>query len=80
MSYEEIAVSYPKARKEYDCEWCPEKILKGEKHFARTYKFCGDFQNGRMHLECEKGMNKSAHDIVSEGWLPGEFKRGEIVK
>ena len=24
--------TWPKARKEYRCEWCGEKILIGEKH------------------------------------------------
>jgi len=30
--FEEIAIKEVKARKEYVCEWCGEKIEKGEIH------------------------------------------------
>ncbi len=79
MGYEEIRAGHPKARKKYNCEWCNQNIEVGEKHFSRAYKFEGDFNHGRMHLECEKAMNKSPHDLVSEGWLEGENIRGETL-
>ena len=72
----EISSSRPKARKEYRCEWCDEKILIGEKHFQRAYIWEGDFRNGRMHLECEEAMNKTPNDILTEGWCAGDFLRG----
>jgi hypothetical protein len=77
MSYEEISYVHPKARKEHWCDWCGEKILKGEKHLSRAYKFQGEFMTGRMHLECENSMKKTHRDILSEGWTEGQFKRGE---
>lgn len=80
MSYQAIKEKVVKARNQYGCSWCNEKIEKDEKHFSRAYKFEGDFNSDRMHLECFRAMENSSHDIVSEGWLPGEFKRGEIVK
>jgi hypothetical protein len=76
MSYTKIKSGHPKGRKDYRCEWCDESIPKGEKHFARTYIFDGDFNSGRMHLECEAAMHKSPHDELAEGWLPGDYKRG----
>lgn len=78
MSYSEISSSYPKARKQYRCEWCNEIILIGEKHFQRSYKFDDNFRNGRMHLECEKSMNEYPdRDDLIDGWMPGDFKRGK---
>lgn len=79
MSYEEIKSSHPKAKKQYTCIWCNGKIEIGEKHLSRAYKYEGDFQSDRMHLECEQGMNKSPHDIIAEGFLPGSFERGEVM-
>lgn len=80
MSYREINLTHPKARKMYRCEWCNIVIVKGERHMARVYNFCGEFQHGRMHLECEVAMEKSTSGLLSEGWQPGEFKRGEVWK
>ena len=80
LSYEEIRASHHKAKKEYPCEWCNEKILVGEKYLSRVYRFEGDFNAGRMHLECEQGMKNSSYDAVLEGWYPGEFNRGESVR
>ncbi len=75
MSYTEISASYPTGRKDYSCEWCSQKIICGEKHFQRTYVFEGDFTNGRMHLECEKAMNKTSPHELSDGWAPGDYSR-----
>lgn len=79
MSYSEISSSHPKARKEHRCEWCNQKILKGEKHFHRSYRFEGNFNNGRMHLECELAMDKSDHGDLQDGWIPGDPNRGETL-
>ncbi len=80
MSYEEISCAKVKGKKQYRCEWCPEKIEIGELHFTRAYKFCGEFNSGRMHLECLSAMEKSDRDQMSDGWFPGKFKRGEVCK
>ncbi len=75
MSYREISTSRPKAQKEYGCEWCGQRIEKGEVHFQRSYHWEGEFTNGRMHLECEAEMNKAPRDEIAEGWIPGDFGR-----
>lgn len=80
MAYDEISAKHVTGRKDYSCEWCATKIPKGEKHLARAYRFEGDFISGRMHLDCEEAMDRSAWDLVSEGWMPGEQKRGEALK
>lgn len=75
MSYQEISCSTVKGRKDYDCEWCDEKILKGESQVSRVYKFEGELVSGRMHPECFEAMGKSSHEI-SDGWQSGEPERG----
>ena len=76
MGYTELKHIYPKARKEHFCEWCNEKILKGEKHAYRSYIFDHDFNSDHMHLECENAMSRSRKEIGDEGFLGGEQKRG----
>lgn len=80
VSYTELSIGYPKAKKIYYCEWCNEQILAGEKHLKRVYIFCGDFVSGRMHLECEEAMNESNYDDLMEGWIPGDFSRGKVYQ
>jgi hypothetical protein len=79
MSYEEIKHTQPKARKEYHCDWCREKILKGEKHHARTYKYEGDLHRDRMHNECFEALEKTDHDILESGPDIDWFKRGKPI-
>lgn len=76
MSYEEISTGRPQARKDYRCEWCNETIAKGDRHFYRVYKFEGDFNSGRMHLECMLAMDKAPKDELEGGWTPGDYPRG----
>lgn len=65
--------THPVARKEYRCEWCGEKILRGEKHFKYAGMWEGDFQNYRMHLECENAC--SFENSYGEGFNPFENER-----
>ena len=59
--------SWPKGRKEYRCEWCGEKILKDEIHAHFVGKWEGEFQDWRVHRECEKDM----HSIdLQDGFTP----------
>lgn len=78
-SYTEISYKHVIGRKDYRCEWCDQLIPKGEKQMYRAYHFEGDFNTGRMHLECEVAMDKSDRELISEGWLPGDCKRGELM-
>lgn len=52
MSWTLLSTSQPVARKEYLCEWCPERIQVGEKHAQYAGVMDGYIQNTRMHLEC----------------------------
>lgn len=75
MSYEEIQLRTPVARKQHQCEWCPEPILKGDRHVYRFYRWSGETMSGRMHQECYDAMGRSS-DQVSDGWIPQENERG----
>jgi hypothetical protein len=77
MSYVELKNQHVKGRKEYRCEWCGQSILYGEVHLSRVYVIWGEITSGRMHLECERAMVISSHDAICDGWVFGEFKRGE---
>lgn len=77
MNYQLLSKSDPKARKEYACIWCPEKILKGEKHVHTCGVADGDLQDGRFHMECwnvsQKFFSENPHE---DEIYPHECKRG----
>jgi len=50
------------ARKKHSCVWCYGHIVVGEVHYRYKGKFEGDWQDWRMHSECEE-----AHKRESEG-------------
>ena len=76
MSYILLSETEPKARKEYHCIWCPEKIAKGEKHVHESSKYDGDFQDHRWHLECRKAADEFFREHGEEGFMPHSCKRG----
>lgn len=76
MSYTEMRSGTPVARKNYPCEWCAETIEKGTKHFQRVYRWEGEFNNGRMHTECEQAMSRVPRQLLEDGWIPGDYARG----
>ena len=53
MSYSLLSENHPKARKEHQCIWCGQMILKGEKYRRETSIYDGNFQNHKWHLECD---------------------------
>lgn len=42
------------ARKEHQCDWCGQKIEKGEKYNYQTFIFDGKFCNWYSHLPCSR--------------------------
>ena len=50
--YNLISTTKPTAKKEYDCIWCSEKILKGESHVKEVGNYDREFQSNRWHQEC----------------------------
>ena len=74
--YEIISETRPKARKQYNCIWCPEKIQKGEVHFHEVSKYDGEFQDHRWHLECEKAAQAWFRESRETEFEPHACKRG----
>lgn len=79
MSWQGISDSYPVARKDYQCVWCPEPIRKGEKHYRYVGTYDGDFQSNRAHLECDDAMKRSDPQYLMDGFGYSDHKRGEAV-
>lgn len=79
LSYRSITDREVVVRKQHMCEWCAHVIVKGEKSRLRVYVLGRELITGWMHLDCYGAMNDSAHDIVCEGWMAGDFERGEIA-
>lgn len=78
MGFDLLSQSYPIARKEHVCEWCGEKIEKGEKYYRYTGIYDGDFQNTPLHLECQTAADKYLKENWCDEYMPYSFKRGSV--
>lgn len=47
---------YPVARKPWNCAHCKMKIMVGEKHAQYVGEWEGDFQDWRVHEDCQEAM------------------------
>ena len=59
-------VTVTKPKRKHPCVWCRIQIRPGEKHLKFTGKWEGDFQNWRIHLECNEPM-MVARDAYGDG-------------
>ena len=78
MSYQLLSKTEPKARKEYRCIWCPEKILRGAQHVHEVSKYDGDFQDHRWHPECKQASYRFFRESGEEDFIPHSCQRGTI--
>ena len=63
-------------RKQHRCEYCYGPIPKGERHYNYRGMYSGEWQNWRMHEECES-------DSSTEGdyeFMPGDGPMPERVR
>lgn len=51
-----------RARKNHSCEWCHSSIVVGERHFRFCGKWQGEFQDWRMHNECEDAHSRETYE------------------
>jgi hypothetical protein len=79
LSYRELSDKEVATRKAHRCEWCAGRIHKGERARNRNYVFDGQMVSGYMHLDCYEGFTQSDGEVVCEGWMPGDFERGETA-
>lgn len=78
MGYQLLSETQPVARNDYQCIWCPERILKGEKHIHEVSKYDGDLQDHRWHLECKKAADENFRKNEEPEFDPNSFKRGSF--
>ena len=67
------------ARKPHRCGWCGYKMAKGDRARYRVYVLDRELTTDWMHPDCYDAMNKSAREAICDGWMPGDFERGEIA-
>ena len=61
-------------RKPRECNWCGEKIEKGESAETWSGVFDGDFFTSTMHPECHEAMLVRPYPV--HGFVFGENERG----
>lgn len=66
--------SKPKARKEHKCDFCCEKIKKGEVYNSQTNVYDGDIYVWKTHKKCsEIAAELRMYDNCDEGVGQSEF-------
>ena len=66
-------------RTHHRCDWCGERIDKGESARYRVTVYYGEFAAVHMHDECYRAMNATSPKTWWEHgyeYLPGEQSRG----
>lgn len=67
-----------RTRKPHNCEWCGEFIQRNTLVYYRSYIFEENPPlSGWMHFECKEAMDATPNHILEQGWMPGDFNRGE---
>lgn len=67
------------SRKERDCVWCGETILKGDKYIFQSGIMEGEWQNNHYHPECFECLDYQCEFIPHENDRPKaatEFEKG----
>ena len=63
-----------KAKKEHRCDFCAEKILKGDKYIKSTHKDVGYLYDWKTHDYCAELASKmNMYDDVDEGLTQDMF-------
>ncbi len=57
-------------RKIHYCGACGARIPKGEEHYSYRGMYGGDWQNWRMHRECEESFSRDGSGEFMEGDTP----------
>ena len=65
MSYTLLSEAHPKARKDHQCIWCGQTILKGTVYRSERSVYDGSMQNHKWHMEC---------DLDARSYFKGSFE------
>lgn len=79
LEFREITNREVVVRKAHMCAWCAHGIPKSDPARYRVYVFDRELTTDWMHLDCYDAMTKSRSDVICEGWMAGDFERGEIA-
>jgi hypothetical protein len=64
-------------RKDYRCAWCGQKIAKGEKHTHFVGMWDSEWQDWRMHSECDADSLKE--NEVTDGFILYDHERPKVA-
>ena len=67
-------VEQRKSRKEYNCQLCNQKILKGREYICESGRYDGEFFEHKRHIHC----NAIFEAYFSEPWIDDEYTEDEI--
>ena len=67
-------VEQRKSRKEYECQLCGLKILKGREYICESGRYEGKFFENKRHIHC----NAIADAFFAEPWSENEYSEYEI--
>ena len=70
---------YVIGRKEYRCVACYSRITNGESHYHYRGLYEGEWQNWRMHRECEAAYDKASREDGVYEFIPGDFPAPERI-
>ena len=72
---ETLSNTTPKAIKEHQCNYCGEKINKGEKYNSQTNVYDGDIYTWKSHKNCtDIASELRMHDECDEGVTGEDFR------
>lgn len=80
MNYALVRETRPIARKEHQCIWCGQQIVKGSRYVAEYSKFDGEMQNHHWHEECLEDCKLENYDECIWEFYPYEHVRPEASK
>ena len=64
-----------KASKDHKCNFCCEKIAKGESYMNSTHKYDGEIYDWKTHIYCEKiAYRLNMYDDCDEGLTEDDFQ------
>ena len=65
---------------DYQCAWCPEKILNVDAYISRFRRRDGQWQHDRLHAECDIASQEWFGEYSFDAFTPHMFRRGTCTE
>ena len=66
---------------DYQCAWCPEKILNVDAYISRfSRRPDGQWQHDRLHAECDTASQEWFGEYPFDAFTPHMFRRGTCTE